>query len=167
MNWIDYLLIALIAFSCIAGLMRGLLREVIALVTWLAATWLAWSYAGLVESHLGGALANDSVRVWAARAVVFLVVLLIGTTIGLIVTHFVRLSLFSGLDRAFGGLFGLLRGLVMIGLIVILCHAVRLDGEPSWRQSLLVPYGEHAANVLRGIVGERKILADKSFSAAR
>jgi membrane protein required for colicin V production len=167
MNWIDYLLIALIAFSCIAGLMRGLLREVIALVTWLAATWLAWSYAGLVESHLGGALANDSVRVWAARAVVFLVVLLIGTTIGLIVTHFVRLSLFSGLDRAFGGLFGLLRGLVMIGLIVILCHAVRLDGEPSWRQSLLVPYGEHAANVLRGIVGERKILVGKSVTAAR
>jgi membrane protein required for colicin V production len=167
MNWIDYLLLALIAFSCIAGLMRGLLREVIALVTWLAAVWLAWSYAGLVESHLGGALANEGVRVWAARAVVFLVVLLIGTTIGLIVTHFVRLSLFSGLDRAFGGLFGLLRGLVMIGLIVILCHAVRLDGEPSWRQSILVPYGEHAANVLRAIVGERKILVGKSVTAAR
>jgi membrane protein required for colicin V production len=167
MNWIDYLLLALIAFSCIAGLMRGLLREVIALVTWLAAVWLAWSYAGLVESHLGGALANDGVRVWAARAVVFLVVLLIGTTIGLIVTHFVRLSLFSGLDRAFGGLFGLLRGLVMIGLFVILCHAVRLDGEPWWRQSLLVPYGEHAANVLRAIVGERKILVGKSVTAAR
>jgi membrane protein required for colicin V production len=167
MNWIDYLLLALIAFSCIAGLMRGLLREVIALVTWLAAVWFAWSYAGLVESHLGGALANEGVRVWAARAVVFLVVLLIGTTMGLIVTHFVRLSLFSGLDRAFGGLFGLLRGLVMIGLIVILCHAVRLDGEPSWRQSILVPYGEHAANVLRAIVGERKILVGKSVTAAR
>jgi membrane protein required for colicin V production len=167
MNWIDYLLLALIAFSCIAGLMRGLLREVIALVTWLAAVWFAWSYAGLVESHLGGALANEGVRVWAARAVVFLVVLLIGTTTGLIVTHFVRLSLFSGLDRAFGGLFGLLRGLVMIGLIVILCHAVRLDAEPSWRQSILVPYGEHAANVLRAIVGERKILVGKSVTAAR
>ena len=75
--------------------------------------------------------------------------------------------LFSGLDRAFGGLFGLLRGLVMIGLIVILCHAVRLDGEPSWRQSILVPYGEHAANVLRAIVGERKILVGKSVTAAR
>jgi membrane protein required for colicin V production len=167
MNWIDYLLLALVVFSCIAGLMRGLLREVIALVTWVAAVWLAWTYGSLVEPHLGGALANDSVRPWVARALVFLVVVLIGTTIALIVSHFVRLSLFSGLDRAFGGLFGLLRGLVMIGLFVILCHAVRLDGEPWWRKSLLVPYGEHAANVLRGMVGERKILADKSFSAAR
>jgi membrane protein required for colicin V production len=162
MNWIDYLLLALIAFSCIAGLMRGLLREVIALVTWLAAVWIAWSYGGLLEPHLGGALANESVRPWVARALVFLVVVLIGTTIAVIVGHFVRLSLFSGLDRAFGFLFGLLRGLVMVGLFVILCHAVRLDGEPWWRQSMLIPYGEHAANVLRGMVGERKILVDKS-----
>jgi membrane protein required for colicin V production len=149
----DYLLIALIAFSCIAGLMRGLLREVIALVTWIAAVWLAWSYASLVESHLGG--------------VIFFVVLLIGSTIGLIVTHFVRLSLFSGLDRAFGALFGLLRGFIMIGLIVMLCHAVRLDGEPWWRHSVLVPYAEHAANVLRGLVGERKILIGDSVTASR
>jgi len=167
MNWMDYLLIALIAFSCIAGLMRGLLREVIALVTWIAAVWLAWSYASLVESHLGGALANEGVRTWVARAVIFFVVLLIGSTIGLIVTHFVRLSLFSGLDRAFGALFGLLRGFVMIGLIVMLCHAVRLDGEPWWRHSVLVPYAEHAANVLRGLVGERKILIGDSVTASR
>ena len=167
MNWMDYLLIALIAFSCIAGLMRGLLREVIALVTWIAAVWLAWSYASLVESHLGGALANEGVRAWVARAVIFFVVLLIGRTIGLIVTHFVRLSLFSGLDRAFGALFGLLRGFIMIGLIVMLCHAVRLDGEPWWRHSVLVPYAEHAANVLRGLVGERKILIGDSVTASR
>jgi len=56
MNWIDYLLLALIVFSCIAGLMRGLLREVIALVTWIVAVWVAWTCAGLVEPHLGGAL---------------------------------------------------------------------------------------------------------------
>jgi membrane protein required for colicin V production len=167
MNWIDYLLLTLIVFSCIAGLMRGLLREVIALMTWIAAIWIAWTYAGLIESHLGGALANESVRPWVARALVFLVVVLVGTTIGLIVSHFVRLSLFSGLDRAFGGLFGLLRGLVMVGLFVILCHAVRLEGEPWWRQSLLVPYAEHAANVLRGMVGERKIRVQNSVSAAR
>jgi membrane protein required for colicin V production len=167
MNWIDYLLLALIVFSCIAGLMRGLLREVIALVTWIVAVWIAWTYASLVEPHLGGALANESVRPWVARALVFLAVLMVGGTLGLIISHFVRLSLFSRLDRAFGALFGLLRGLVMIGLFVILCHAVRLDGEQWWRESLLVPYGERAANVLRGMVGESKIPAGNSVTATR
>ena len=36
MNWLDYLLIALAAFSCIMGIVRGLVREVISLVTWVA-----------------------------------------------------------------------------------------------------------------------------------
>jgi membrane protein required for colicin V production len=167
MNWIDYLLIVLVACSLVAGLMRGLLREVIALVTWITAVWVAWHYSGLVESHLGGALDNESVRTWAARALIFVVIVLVGGVIGLLVSHLVRLSIFSGTDRSVGGLFGLLRGLVMAGLFVMLCHAVRLEGEPWWHRSLLVPYAEHAANVLRAMVGERKMLAENSVTVAR
>ena len=166
MNWIDYLLIALVVFSCVAGVMRGLLREVIALVTWVAAVLIAWHYAGVLEPHLGGALANEGVRVWAARTIIFLGVVLIGTGIGAIVSHLVRLSLFSGTDRFFGGIFGFLRGLVMIGLFVMLCHALRLNGEPWWRGSTLMPYGERAANVLRGMVGERKMLIEPSGTSS-
>jgi len=166
-NWLDYLLLAVIVFSCVAGLMRGLLREVIVLVTWITAVWLAWTYSSLVEPHLGGALAGPAVRPWAARALIFFVALMCGSAIGLIVNHFVRLSLFSGIDRAFGGLFGMLRGLVMVGLFVILCHAVQLEGEPWWHRSLLVPYAEQAANVLRSMVGERKMLAGNSVTTAR
>ena len=166
MNWIDYLLIALVVFSCVAGVMRGLLREVIALVTWVAAVLIAWHYAAVLEPHLGGALANEGVRVWAARTIIFLGVVLIGTGIGAIVSHLVRLSLFSGTDRFFGGIFGFLRGLVMIGLFVMLCHALRLNGEPWWRGSTLMPYGERAANVLRGMVGERKMLIEPSGTSS-
>jgi membrane protein required for colicin V production len=165
MNWADYLLIALVVLSCVAGLVRGLLREVIALTTWVLAVWLAWSYAPLLEPHLGGALAAQGVRPWAARTVIFMLVVLLGTAIGVIVSHFVRLSLFTGVDRLFGALFGLLRGWVIVGLFVILCHALQLDAQPWWRGSLLIPYGEHAANVLRSLVGERKI-AVKHFHSA-
>jgi membrane protein required for colicin V production len=166
MNWADYLLIALVLISCIAGLMRGLLREVIALVTWVLAVWLAWAYAPLLEPHLGGALAGDAVRPWAARTLIFIVVVLLGTAIGVLVSHFVRLSLFTGVDRFFGGVFGLLRGWVIIGLFVILCHALRLDGQSWWRGSMLMPYGEHAANVLRGMVGERKMVVRHPHNAS-
>jgi membrane protein required for colicin V production len=166
MNWVDYFLIALVVLSCVAGLVRGLLREVIALVTWVLAVWLAWEYAPLLEPHLGGALAGEAVRPWAARAVIFMVVVLLGTAVGVLVSHFVRLSLFTGVDRLFGGLFGLLRGWVIAGLFVILCHALRLDGQSWWRGSMLMPYGEHAANVLRSMVGERKIDVRRSHNAS-
>jgi membrane protein required for colicin V production len=166
MNWIDYVIIAVVVFSIVIGFMRGLLREVIALLTWIAAVWLAWLYGPVLEPHLGGALADSGVRPWAARTLIFLAALLTGTAIGALVGHFVRLSIFSGLDRLFGGIFGLLRGLAMLGVFVILCHALRLNGESWWRDSKLIPYAERAGNVLRGLVGERKIRIDHSLSAS-
>ena len=162
MNWTDYLLIAVLVFSSVAGLMRGLLREVISLFTWVAAVWIAWSFAASLEPYLGGALSDSAVRPWAARTIIFVAVLLIGAALGALVSHFVRLSLFSGVDRLLGLLFGLLRGVVALGVLAMLAHAVRLHEEPWYRQSLLVPYAEQAGNVLRGLVGERKIRASQT-----
>jgi membrane protein required for colicin V production len=157
MIWTDYLIIALILCSCLYGLMRGLLREVISLCTWIAAVLLAWRCADWLAPHLGGALADPDVRPWAARTLIFAGVLLIGTAVGGVVNHFVRLSIFSVLDRLLGFVFGLLRGVVAIGLLAILCHAVRLQDEAWYRKSALVPYAESAGNVLRALVGERII----------
>jgi membrane protein required for colicin V production len=167
MNWADYVIIALVAGACIAGLLRGLLREGVALLTWIVGLWFAWTYSGLIESHLGGALSAESVRPWAARTVIFLAVLLIGTLIGLLVSQFVRLSIFAATDSFLGGVFGFIRGLVMVGVLVMLCHAVRLENEPWWRTSVLVPYAERGANVLRGLVGERKIHTGPELTTAR
>lgn len=159
MNWTDYVIIALLVFSSIAGLLRGLLREIISLLAWLAAVVLAWQYSGLLEPHLGGALSGEAVRPWAARAIIFIAVLLVGSAVGAIVTRFTRLSIFSGTDRLLGFVFGMLRGVVVLGLLAMLCHAVRLDEEPWYRASTLAPYAEKAGNVLRSLVGEGKIRA--------
>jgi membrane protein required for colicin V production len=159
MNWTDYVIIALLALSCIVGFYRGLLREGITLITWVAAAWLAWHCAYLLEPHLGGALSGEAVRPWAARAIIFVLVLIVGFVTGAIVTNFVRLSLLRSLDRMLGFLFGLLRGVVVLGLLVMLCHAVRLNEEPWYRNSTLVPYAEHAGNMLRALVGESRVHA--------
>lgn len=162
MNWFDYLLIVLMVCSVIAGLMRGLLREAIGLISWVIAVWLAFHYAPVVEPYLGGVLTNDALRPWVARLAIFLIVLLIGTVLATLIAHFVRVSIFSGMDRFWGAIFGLLRGMVVIGAVVMLCHGLRLQAEPWWRTSRLAPYGEHVANVLRALVGERKITVDRS-----
>ena len=131
MNWTDYVIILL----------------------------LAWHFSELLEPHLGGALSSEAVRPWAARSIIFILVLFVGAVAGALVTHFVRLSLFSSVDRLLGLLFGLLRGVVVLGLLAMVCHAVRLHEESWYRNSTLVPYAEHAGNVLRTLVGESKIRA--------
>ena len=161
MNWTDYLFVVLLVFSSIAGLMRGLLREVISLISWIAAVWIAWTFSASLEPYLGGALKDAAVRPWAARAIIFIAVLLVGAAIGALLSHFVRLTVFSGIDRLLGMVFGLLRGVVALGVLAMLAHAVRLHEEPWYRDSLLVPYAEQAGNVMRSLVGERKIRASQ------
>jgi len=69
----------------------------------------------------------------------------------------VRLSIFSGMDRLLGFAFGLLRGLVLLGVFVILGQLLRLQEEQWWRHSMLIPYGESMANGLRMLVGEERV----------
>ncbi|HKT72839.1 MAG TPA: CvpA family protein [Steroidobacteraceae bacterium] len=157
MNAADYLIIVAIALSAVSGAMRGFLREAVALVAWLIALFVAWHFSDLVEPHLGGLLGGSQVKVWSARAIIVLLVLLLGAAVGAVLGHFVRLSIFSGLDRLLGFVFGLLRGAVLLGVFVILGQLLRLDGEHWWRHSVLIPYGESMANTLRALVGEPRV----------
>jgi len=154
MNSTDYLVILAIVLSSVIGVIRGFLREAVALGAWLIALFLAWHFSDLIEPHLGGLMADSSVRPWAARVILVALVLLLGAGIGAGLAHFVRLSIFSGMDRLLGLLFGLLRGFVLLGVFVILGQLLRLQGEHWWRGSLLIPYGESIANGLRVLVGE-------------
>jgi membrane protein required for colicin V production len=153
----DYLVILAILLSAVVGALRGFLRESIALGAWIIALFLAWHFADVIEPHLGGLLSDPTVRPWAARAILIVLVLLLGAATGAILAHFVRLSIFSGMDRLLGFAFGLLRGFVLLGVFVILGQLLRLQGESWWRHSLMIPYGESMANGLRTIVGEAHV----------
>ena len=153
----DYLIIAAILISAIAGALRGFLREAVAIGAWIIALFLAWHFSDLIEPHLGGLLAGSEVRPWAARVIIVVVVLLLGTAVGALLSRFVRLSIFSGMDRLLGFAFGLLRGFLLLGVFVILGQLLELTPEGWWRHSLLIPYGESIANGLRSLVGEAHV----------
>jgi membrane protein required for colicin V production len=160
MNATDYVVIAAIVISAIIGAIRGFLREAVAFAAWVIALFLAWHFSTLVAPHLGGLLGEAEVRPWAARVIIVVLVLLLGALVGASLGHFVRLSIFSGMDRLLGFVFGLLRGAVLLGVFVILGQLLQLQGERWWRQSLLIPYGESVANGLRALVGAERVRPD-------
>lgn len=159
----DYVLIGIVAISAIVGVVRGLLREGISLLSWILAIWAAWHFGPSLEPKLGGVLADASVRPWAARAIVFIGVLLAGAAVAWIVGYFVQLSIFRGTDKLLGLLFGLLRGIVVLGVLVIIGQTLRMDDERWWKTSKLMPYAESSANMLRGLVGDEPIRRAKEL----
>ena len=151
---IDYIILAIILVSAVAGLIQGFLREICSLITWIIAIWLAWKIGPSLAPHLGGVLRQQPYGLWAGSAIVFIMVLVVGAIIGATVNHFVRLSIFSGMDRLLGFVLGLVRGVVIVGVMVILAQALRLDGEGWWKKSRLLPSMQPVAKLLRGLAGD-------------
>jgi membrane protein required for colicin V production len=149
MDGADHIFAIILLLSGAVGYFRGFIRESIALVSWLVGLWVAWHYAWVVNPWLGGALAEPGVREWMGRAIVLLIVLLAGSLIGSIVSHYARRAVgLAAMDRILGVVFGLVRGAVIVGLLVVAGRAAELDNEPWWGQTRSMPAAEALANWL-------------------
>jgi membrane protein required for colicin V production len=151
----DVFLILVLLGSTIIGLLRGLVREAVSLLFWVVAIWAAWKLGPIVEPHLGGLLAEPAVAPWVGRLVILILVLLAGWVIGMLLSYFTRSMGLGLVDRIMGLLFGLLRGLVLMGLIIIGGELLNLNHEEWWHRSRLVPFGETVGDWLRAMVGEK------------
>ena len=151
---VDYIILAILVISAVMGLVRGLLREAIAVITWFLAIVLAWLFAPSLAPMLGGVLKDSELAIWAARTIIFVGVLLLGGAISTVLGHYVRVSMFAGMDKFLGFVFGIIRGIVIVGAFTIAIQAMRMDEDPRWKKSRLMPYAIGVADALRGIVGE-------------
>lgn len=150
MNFIDYLILAVLLISLLFGFFRGFLREAIGLLSWLGGLWLAWHYAYLLEPHLGGLIAKPPLSTWAARAILLLGLLIIGWLIGNIVAYFVHQSGISlMLDRMIGMLFGFIRGIVLVSVVIVVGQQLELQRTPWWQSSHLMPMAVEAATMVK------------------
>jgi membrane protein required for colicin V production len=149
MSWADLFIILICAASAIFGIWRGFAKEALSLVTWLAAIWLAWRFTWLIEPMLGEWVAAPELKIWAARVVIFVIVLVAGGLVAWFVRELIRHTGLSGTDRALGGLFGLARGALVIGLVAMGVQLLGVQGDPWWQESRLRPYCDRIAEGIR------------------
>lgn len=136
MTGFDFVLLAILAISIVLGLLRGLLKEVLSLVAYasafLAAIWWGpnvseWSAQWITQPFVSMALAYLGV---------FIAVLL---TIGFINMTLSALLSKTGLtpaDHGLGAMFGLVRGILFVLVLVILAGYTPLPEEPWWKNAM-------------------------------
>lgn len=145
MSWIDYAIVAICVASAAFGFWRGFVKEAVALVTWLAAILLAWQASWLVEDRLGEWTAAPELRVWAARAIIFVAVLVVGGLTAWLMRAVIRSTGLNGTDRSLGTLFGLARGVLLVGLLAIAIDRFDLGTDSWWAGAKLRPFSEQVA----------------------
>lgn len=152
MIWVDYGFIAVILISALIGLLRGFVRELLGLATWVAAFAVAWLAAPWMNDLLLPHVETPSVRKAAAYAGLFLGVLLIGGVITALISGHVRKSVLAAADRTVGGGLGLLRGLVICGLFVLIGGHTVLREDSWWSRSALIPRLQWVADGLATVI---------------
>jgi len=151
---IDYIFLGLVALSVLLGFMRGFFREALSLASWVLALWLALEFGQIFVPVFSEILPSPTLQIWAARLMTFVLVVVAGAVVNRLIGMAVRKTGLSGTDRVLGMGFGFVRGVLLVGLLVLGAQVLELDREPWWDESRLVPYGLQVADQIRDYVGE-------------
>ena len=149
MNWADYSILAIIALSLLISLVRGFTKEALSLAGWLVAFWVALTFADNLEPLLRPHIEVPSVRLSMAFAVLFFVTLLLAMLVNFNTVLLIRKTGLSGTDRFIGAFFGIARGAVVVLALVILAGLTTLPEDPWWHASVLMPYFQEMAILVR------------------
>jgi len=144
-NWADYAILAVLGLSVLMGLWRGFIAEVLALAIWICAFWLAWLLGPDLAQRFSDSISTPSARILIAYALCFVAVLVAGAIVTFVMRKLVEGSGLSGSDRLLGMVFGLVRGLALVVLIVFLLGFTPFADDPWWRESRLMPGFEDGA----------------------
>ena len=152
MNWLDYVLLAIVLGSVIMSFRKGFSREIIGLVASLAALVLGMWFYGLAGSFLMPYLSSPRVANLIGFLLVVFAVLICGGMTGWIVSRFLRTIGLSFFDRLLGAAFGFARGVV---IAVALLTAFMAFGPQTVSSSMVnsrfAPYVLDASHTLVAI----------------
>lgn len=137
MNWIDLAIIVIVGISMLTGLFRGLVKEVIALITWIVAIWLAMHYTDSFSNILTPYIKDQKIRSAMTFIDITLSVLIVGAILNAILSFIFKRAGMSGTDRLFGLGFGFLRGVLIIGLVMMIVDMTSLPVKEYRHDSVL------------------------------
>ncbi len=140
MSVIDYIIIGIIVFSVIVSLLRGFVREVLSLATWIVAFIIASQFypylAGLLTQ-----IASEYIRNGVAIGILFILTLIVGGIVNYVISQLVDKTGLSGTDRVLGACFGFLRGVLIVAALLFFVDTfTNFEQSDAWKSSQLIPH---------------------------
>lgn len=148
MTAFDYILLVLLIGSMLISLTRGLVREVISLVSWIVAFYVAIHYGDVLEPWLPHAISGDVLRVIVTFVVLFVGTRIIMMFLAKLASLVLRASGLTFMDRFLGAFFGLVKGALIALVLVLVCGMTRIPQQPFWRNAMFSPMAEATARTV-------------------
>lgn len=140
MTQVDNLILAVIAISSAFGVRRGFIKEIMSLLSWIAALLVSRVYSVSLASILENLIDNPSIRYVIAFSVLFVIIIMLGTLLNHLMSKLLVVTGLKTIDRLLGAVFGVARGTVIV-LVFLFVLNVFVSESEWWQQSTLIPYG--------------------------
>lgn len=140
MTIFDIIVIVIVLLSLIYSIVRGMIREIFALLSIVAGYVLAVRYQGVGADWLKDIITNNTAARLTSFALLFIFSGLIVSLVGRLVKKLIHTSdALSGMDRTVGGAFGLVKALVFIVLLMFPLQMYPDAYRKVTRDSVLAP----------------------------
>jgi len=144
----DYVVLVILISSIVISTMRGLIKEILSLVSWVVAFVVANAYSETLAEWLPAVFPGQIIRLIVAFLVLFIGVRLLMALVMMAVDAVIKASGLSLADRGLGGLFGLARGCVLVLAAVLVCGMTSMPQQTFWKNALFSPLAETAARTV-------------------
>lgn len=149
MTIFDYLVLFVMLCSVIISTMRGLLKEVLSLLSWIVAFFVANAYGAGLAALLPEVIPGSTLRLIVGFVVLFIGARLLMALLMLAVDAVINASGLKLVDRGLGSLFGLGRGVVIVLAAAFLCGMTAIPQQRFWTDALLSPLVESVARTVQ------------------
>ncbi len=149
----DAVLSGILLLSLLVGAWRGLIGEMMSLGGWVAAFFLArWLSPDLAHWMPFWREAAEQLRSALAFVIVFVAGMFAAGFVSWLLRRMIETTGLKPVDRSLGAVFGLLRGVVLLLVLVTLVHLLGWHGQPFWQASVLAPFLELLLAGLRPVL---------------
>jgi len=155
MTAVDLVVLVIMGLSILLSVIRGLVREVLALLAWAVGFVAASLAAADLAQLLPPEVPDERLRLLLSFAGIFLVVLLAMSLVAMLVSKLIRSAGLGLEDRVLGGVFGLARGVLVVMTLVLAAGFTSLPREPVWREAVLTGPLELFAGQVKGLLPAR------------
>lgn len=136
MTIFDYVALSIIGLSVFLGLLRGFVHEVLALIGWVAAFYVAKTYVNDFLPMMPAEIPTESLRLLAAFIILFLATLLITSLIAILLATLLKKIGLGWFNRWLGMFFGFVRGILVVCIVVMLAGLTEMPKDDRWRNAM-------------------------------
>jgi membrane protein required for colicin V production len=152
---LDWVFVAVLALSFLIGAWRGLVYEVLSVISWIAAfivaQWLAPEAAGWLPVDR----APEAGRYAAGFIVVFIGVVFAGALLAWLTKKLVEAVGLRPVDRTLGAAFGLVRGAILLMAVAVVVNMSPARRAGWWTESKGAALSLAALEGLKPVLPER------------